>query len=46
LLQREGVRAVVMHPPSRFKDVGEMTAEQVAEWLALRPNKECEAREL
>jgi DNA primase len=34
VLRREGVRAVVKHPPTEFKDVGEMPAAAVTEWLA------------
>jgi hypothetical protein len=33
LLRREGVKAVVRHPPAGVKDVGEMAAADVAEWL-------------
>jgi hypothetical protein len=34
LLQWEGVKAVVHHPPVGFKDVGEMPAPAMAGWLA------------
>ncbi|QDU20596.1 toprim domain-containing protein [Urbifossiella limnaea] len=34
LLRREGVSATVRHPPSGYKDVGEIPAAEVTRWLA------------
>ena len=33
-LRSRGIEAEIRHPPSAFKDVGEMAAKDVATWLA------------
>ena len=44
-LQEAGVKTVVRHPPAEYKDVGEMPATAVTEWLGLTSSGPLDSKE-